>query len=463
MKIEKYTIDYIPESERHGKVSNLFSIFFSGNIHMTTLVTGALAITYGLNVFWSIIAIVLGTLFGALFMASHAAQGPQLGIPQMIQSRAQFGVIGAVIPLLVVIVMYIGYFATSGLLGAQAIAALFHIPVNVALIISTVIVCVGTIYGYDLIHVIQRYLTIIFVAVYTILTFLAFKLPLPEHSWAISQFSLKEFAMVFTIALTWQLFWAPYVADYSRYLPSDTPATKTFNYSFWGTSMGSIWMMVLGVFFTASIPQFLDNSSMNLANLFGPFSVIVYLVLILGVLDINIFNLYGAFMATITCLEPFTKLRGTTKVRASLVVCIAIISTTLALAGKGDFIHYYSNFVNLLLYVLIPWTSINLVDYYFVRHGKYNVKAIFDLNGEYGKVNWLSILAYTIGVFTEIPFIDTSLYKGPLADLIKGIDVTWFTGMLFSGILYYVFMKKKLTSTSESKLTLIEDTDTPSA
>ncbi|MDK2599775.1 cytosine permease [Bacillus stercoris] len=35
----------------------------------------------------------------------------------------------------------------------------------------------------------------------------------------------------------------------------------------------------------------------------------------------------------------------------------------------------------------MPWTAINLVDYYFVRHGKYQVKAMFDVNGPYGKVN----------------------------------------------------------------------------
>ena len=50
-------------------------------------------------------------------MALHPAQGPRLGIPQMIQSRAQFGFYGAVVPILLVIMMYIGFFASSGVLG----------------------------------------------------------------------------------------------------------------------------------------------------------------------------------------------------------------------------------------------------------------------------------------------------------------------------------------------------------
>jgi purine-cytosine permease-like protein len=53
-----------------------------------------------------------------VFMASHSAQGPQLGIPQMIQSRAQFGVIGAILPLFLVMFIYLGFFASSTILAA---------------------------------------------------------------------------------------------------------------------------------------------------------------------------------------------------------------------------------------------------------------------------------------------------------------------------------------------------------
>jgi NCS1 family nucleobase:cation symporter-1 len=38
---------------------------------------------------------VLGSVIGALFMAFHSAQGPKLGLPQMIQSRPQFGYYGS--------------------------------------------------------------------------------------------------------------------------------------------------------------------------------------------------------------------------------------------------------------------------------------------------------------------------------------------------------------------------------
>jgi len=62
-------------------------------MQVTALIIGALGVLAGLNVFWGIAAALLGSAIGTIFMAAHSAQGPQLGIPQMIQSRAQFGVL----------------------------------------------------------------------------------------------------------------------------------------------------------------------------------------------------------------------------------------------------------------------------------------------------------------------------------------------------------------------------------
>ena len=54
--IEQRSIEYVPIRERHGKLWHL-----------------------------------------SFFMAFHSTQGPQLGLPQMIQSRPQFGYVGALL------------------------------------------------------------------------------------------------------------------------------------------------------------------------------------------------------------------------------------------------------------------------------------------------------------------------------------------------------------------------------
>jgi NCS1 family nucleobase:cation symporter-1 len=47
-------------------------------------VLGGFAILSGLNVFWAIIAMLVGNILGAGFTALHAIQGPRVGVPQMI-------------------------------------------------------------------------------------------------------------------------------------------------------------------------------------------------------------------------------------------------------------------------------------------------------------------------------------------------------------------------------------------
>ncbi|MGE7907424.1 purine-cytosine permease family protein [Peribacillus sp. NPDC094092] len=445
MKIEKRTTEFVPEEERHGNVRNLFSIWFSSNMQITTLVTGALAIEFGLNLFWSIVAIIIGNLVGAVFMASHSAQGPKLGIPQMIQSRAQFGVIGAVIPLIIVILMYIGFFAGSSVLGAQAISSAFSLPLNWGIILLSTITCAITLFGHDFIHRMERYFAIIFAIVFVFVTVEVFRLQLPSGSWDPTHFELAPFLLTISIVATWQLTYAPYVADYSRYLPSDTPPSKTFGYTYAGTVVGTVWMMTLGVILTAAIPKFLDNSSAGLVKLLGPqFAIVMYMVIILGVVGVNVLNLYGAFMSVTTTLETFTQIRATSKARFWLVFSTAIVGTFLAVWGHGNFLENFENLILLLSYFMVPWTAINLIDYYLLRHGEYSIQDIFDLNGQYGKFNWIAIMSYLIAVIVEIPFVNTTIFVGPIAKALNGTDLAWIVGLIIPSILYYYPMKKKI-------------------
>ena len=107
--LEVRSIDYVPLSERHGKVWHLGPLWFMSNAQIATLAVGLISISEGASLFWSVLAIVVGVLVGTLFMAFHSAQGPQLGLPQMIQSRPQFGYIGALLVWLFAYVQYAGF------------------------------------------------------------------------------------------------------------------------------------------------------------------------------------------------------------------------------------------------------------------------------------------------------------------------------------------------------------------
>ena len=74
-------------------------------------------------------------------------------------------------------------------------------------------------------------------------------------------------------------------------------------------------------------------SGTNLANQFGSFSFLLIAVIIPGQFSINVFNLYGAFMSTISTVEPFSKIKVTPKVRMFFIFGIGTIGTLLAILG----------------------------------------------------------------------------------------------------------------------------------
>src|ERR1700746_2787058 len=122
--IEKRSIDYVPIAERHGKVWHLWPVWFSGDAHLATVATGVVGIALGGNLVWMTIAVLVGCAFGTFFMAFHSTQGPQLGLPQMIQSRPQFGYIGALLVWCVALITCVGYSAFNQVLAADTVVTL---------------------------------------------------------------------------------------------------------------------------------------------------------------------------------------------------------------------------------------------------------------------------------------------------------------------------------------------------
>ena len=58
-----------------------------------------------------------------------------------------------------------------------------------------------------------------------------------------------------------------------------------------------------------------------------------------------------------------------------------------------------------MLYLLVPWTAINLTDFYFVRRGHYAVTHLFTPTGIYGRWRRQGLLAYGLGFAISLPFV----------------------------------------------------------
>ena len=130
LQIEEHSIDYIPESERHGKPWQQLPFWFGNGCSLTSAGIGFIGPSLGLNLTWSVTATVTGMAFGTVFMALHANQGPRLGLPQMIQSRAQFGSRGVVLPLVLAVFIYVSFIVATALFTRSAFNHLFNTNVG---------------------------------------------------------------------------------------------------------------------------------------------------------------------------------------------------------------------------------------------------------------------------------------------------------------------------------------------
>jgi nucleobase:cation symporter-1, NCS1 family len=442
LNIESHSIDYIPDELRHGSVKSLFTLWFGANMQAVGIVTGALAVLFGLSLPWAILGVIIGNLFGGIFMALHSAQGPKLGIPQMIQSRAQFGFYGAILPLVLVILMYIGFFSTGNILGAQALSDMSGLGLSPAIVVIGVLCTVVTIFGYKLIHNCARWISLLCGAGFVYLTV---ELVVNNHLgavWHASGFKAGPFVLGITAAATYQITYAPYVADYSRYLPRNTSISSCFWWTYAGSVIGTSWMMVFGCIAAAVATTAFDSNSVAfIVNQAAGGRFIFDIIVALGIIIIGVLNLYSAFMSAVTTLSALWRRHVGVGIRSGYIIVASAVGTALSIAGRGNFLNNYYNFILFLSYFIVPWTAINLVDFYLIRKEKYNIPAVFDPNGEYGKVRWQAVGAYLFSIGVQIPFMNTTFYTGPFVAKLGGADISWMIGVVVSGFLYLAVMR----------------------
>jgi NCS1 family nucleobase:cation symporter-1 len=450
-RLEICTIQPIPLDQRHGTAADLFTVWFGSNLMLLTIVTGGLAVTvFGLPFGWAVIGLTLGNMIGAIFMALHAAQGPTLGVPQMIQTRGQFGSLGSLLVIGIVIVMYVGFLSSNLVLGGEALTSLApglsDIP-GIALV--GVISIIAAIWGHDLIHAYARVMSYVSGAVLLLtVAWIIWVHGLPADFLSRNTVSAAGLLGTISAAALWQIAYAPYVSDYSRYMPRDTGVRPAFWASYWGCTLGSALPMVLGAMVGLAAPK--GNLVAGLASLTHGIAPLVLVVFSIGVATANAMNLYCGALSTLTFGQTVFP-RWVPRARARTVTVLVLFSLSLAgaLLGKDSFLDNYTDFILLLLYVLVPWTAINLVDYYLLRHAQYDVPSFFRQDGGiYGRVNAAAVECYLIGILVQLPLVATPLYTGPLARAMGGVDLSWIVGLAVTGPGYYWLARRSMSRRS---------------
>lgn len=440
--IEKRSIDYVPLAERHGKVWHLWPVWFAGSANLATLATGVIGISLGGSLLWTAVAVIGGCALGTFFMAFHSTQGPQLGLPQMIQSRPQFGYMGALLVWVVALVAYIGFNAFNQVIAAQTWHQLYQSASPgsaITIVVFAACAVALAIAGYDKIHAAQRRFAFIVIALLGLFTLGAlWKFHFPPSQWDVRQFRAIPFLAQFFAAASYQLSWSIYVSDYSRYLPRNVGVGASFWWTYLGAFLGGAWMMLVGSVAAALAPALEMPAAIEAAaDLIVPgFGAVLLAAAFVGLLTISALNFYGASLTLLSVADSLRPVKCTVANRLKSLAVAAVIAIFIALESSGDFSRRFNDLLAVLLYLFTPWTAINLVDFYWVRKGHYSIREIFNPRGIYGRWNWRGLFAYAVGFVVMIPFFSSGLYVGPIARLLGGADVAMAIGLPIAAIVY---------------------------
>jgi purine-cytosine permease-like protein len=436
-KIETRSIDYVPDQERHGKVSHQGPFWFVGNFQPFTLALGFVGPSLGLSLWWTIVAGIAGIAFGTLFMAFHATQGPVLGLPQMIQSRAQFGYRGVLLPLIGTLFTFVGFNVVDVVIIKSGLQSIFGWNPVVVAVVITVIAALVAIFGHDLLHKTFRVLFWISLPLWIVLTCGVLFGGVTGTASAPSGFTFVAFLVQFSVAASYNITYAPYVSDYSRYLPRDTKPSAIIASVFLGASASPAWLIPLGAWMAtylgasdalAGINQTGNDTFSYLGSVLAVVSTLV-LVATMGL------NAYSGMLTVVTGLDSLKSVKPTRNLRVVTIVVLAVAWLVMSLLLSNATTALNTTLL-IMLYLLAPWTAVNLTDYFFVRRGHYAIADLFTPSGIYGAWSWRGLVAFSAGVLAEIPFVDLPFFVGPAAEALGEVDIAFMVGLLVSGAVY---------------------------
>jgi NCS1 family nucleobase:cation symporter-1 len=438
--IETRSIDYVPEHERHGKVKDQGPFWFLGNFQFFTIAIGFIGPGMGLSLGYTALGGILGILFGTLFMAFHASQGAEMGLPQMIQSRAQFGYRGVSLVLIGTLFTFVGFNVVDTVLVADGLHNIFKWnPVAIALIMAAA----GTflaIYGHDWLHRIFKLCFVISLPLYAILTIAIVLGKAGGHAPAATLgFSWTAFIAQFAASASYNITYAPYVSDYSRYLPRKTRMVSIVSAVFFGASSSAIWLIAVGAWLATHLGASDGLVALHDAgnHLFQGFGTLISLVSVTALVATMGLNAYSGMLTAVTAIDSLRKITPTRSIRIITILLLAVVWLFISLTIKGHAIDTLFSVLTLMLYLLVPWTAVNLVDYFLVRKGKYAITHLFRNDGIYGSWGKNGIAAYLAGFAVSIPFfVLPGIYTGPMAKLMGGVDIAWLIGLLASSLVY---------------------------
>lgn len=456
-QLETEGIGIIKPSHRRGQPRELFFVWFAAVLTFTGVVIGQLFTALGLNIVESLAAAVLCSLSFAI-LGWVSASGPRGGTVTLTISRASFGVRGNVVPAFFSWLSAVGWEAVTMVLTVFALLSLSQIAGGpshgaavtiVALIVAILLTYIIPLFGHATVVFIQRYLAYALAAsggllLIAVISHVNWAFSPPAKSLA-GQGVLPTFLLALSIGLISTVWgWTNFAADYSRYLPTETPAKTIVGYTFLGGGIASFVVMAFGILLGTFINPhaYAANPVLAIAHAVPVWAVVPFLVVvILGDVTANYLNSYSSGMSFLSMGVP---IRRWAAVLVDAAICTVIALYALFMAP--GFVNFFENFLSLNILVIGPWTAIYLV-YHWQAKGRYNTQGLVLITPQspywyQGGVNWAALSSFFIGAVATFWTVNSALWVSPLStDWFGGADLSAYVAPVLTGLLYFALTK----------------------
>jgi nucleobase:cation symporter-1, NCS1 family len=429
--VEPGGAEFIPLNERHGRPIQLFWTWTSPNMEFATIFVGVLAVAgFGLSLWQAALAMIIGSALGGLIQGVLSMRGPVYGVPQMVLSRLGYGYWGNALPAgLMSVTAGIGWFAVNSISGAFALNVLTHLHPVVCLLIIVVVQVAVAFFGYNLVHLFERYAFPVLAVIFLIASGVILS---KAHPGAAHHTIPGGFILAFAASFGYAAGWNPYASDYTRYYqPSVSKAAIA-------------WWAGLGLFVSCALLEIVGAAAATVVSpsaalgsnptgaftglLATPLADLTLLAIALGAVSANVLNIYsGALSFVAAGVKLPLALR-----RAIVAIGFGAIGFFLAWSGLHDAGTKYENFLLIIAYWIAPWLAVYFCDMLLRRNPDETL--LFATR----RTNWAGPVAMLIGMGISIwLFCNQTEYIGVVPTHFPGVgDITFIVGFLITAAVY---------------------------
>jgi len=443
-KIEPYGTEAVPDHERHGHPRHQFTLWFAANMVLAVLVTGFFSASFGLTVVQGLTAVGVGSLVGAVLMGILAGAGTRLGVPQQIQARGPMGYLGNFLPItLLTIMSAIGWTAVNTVFAVIALQTLVPVPFWLASGIIFLIQAGLAVWGHNIVHAVNKVATVVLIILFGMISVFSLgKADLVNTMNEQAPYYMGPVAGWVTFAgfaLAYVLTWTPFASDFSRYLPKSASHTSVAVYTAAGSFAALFWLESIGVLVSSFAGEL--GAVEALAELTGPLAPIAMATIVLSTFPVSAMNLYGGALSLLTIHIPVSRVMG--------VLVVATIGFLITLVMQTDPYGAFYDFLSVLAYLVCPFVTILLLDYYLVRRRQGMARAVTDLYDSSRTIR-PGFVAWILACVISSLFWNATLWTGPLYRTFSAVgDVSYLVGAAAAIILYLILARPFSTTRTD--------------